>query len=185
MSQRNSEYERKDRELYETPEWVTEAVLPHLRPLRKALEPCVATGKIARVLRQVTDTVTGIDLVPGPPYMQGDFLSLNDDFDDIVTNPPFGIQGRLAMKFIEHSLTLTKARRGQVAMLLRADFAHGKTRKHIFKDCPFFKKKIELTKRIVWFEPEPGEKNKGPSENHAWFLWDYRHGGPPTVSFEP
>ena len=30
MSQRESGYERIDRDLYETPEWVTEALLPHL-----------------------------------------------------------------------------------------------------------------------------------------------------------
>jgi hypothetical protein len=30
MSQRESGYERKERDLYETPEWVTEALLPHL-----------------------------------------------------------------------------------------------------------------------------------------------------------
>jgi hypothetical protein len=30
MSQRDSGYERKERDLYETPAWVTEALLPHL-----------------------------------------------------------------------------------------------------------------------------------------------------------
>ena len=34
MSQRHSGYVRKERDLYETPEWVTEALIPHLRGIR-------------------------------------------------------------------------------------------------------------------------------------------------------
>lgn len=185
MAQRVSGFERRDRELYETPEWVTEVLLPHLRPLKLALEPCVATGKMARVLEGVYETVDGIDLMPGPGYAQGDFLTFRQSFDAVASNPPYGTQGRLAVKFIEHALALTKESRGQVAMLLRVDFDSAKTRRHLFADCPYFAKKIVLTERIVWFEPEPGEKNKGPSENHAWYIWDYRHGGPPTVVYGP
>jgi hypothetical protein len=39
MSQRPSGYERKDGDCYETPAWVTQALVPHLGPSRLAWEP--------------------------------------------------------------------------------------------------------------------------------------------------
>lgn len=68
-------------------------------------------------------------------------------------------------------------------MLLRTDFDHAKTRRHLFADCPAFAKKVVLTKRILWFTPEPGAKGKSPSENHAWWIWDWQHRGAPTVGY--
>jgi len=43
-----------------------------------------------------------------------------------------------------------------VAMLLRTDFDHAKTRWHLFSDCPAFACKIVLTKRIRWIENSTG-----------------------------
>jgi len=45
MSQRDSGYERKERDLYETPAWVTEAVIPHL--------PFVGDVDVNRLRRQL------------------------------------------------------------------------------------------------------------------------------------
>ena len=101
--------------------------------------------------------------------------------DAIITNPPYD----LATEFIEHALRLTEPAAGVVAMLLRTDFDHAKGRAHLFGCCPAFAKKVVLTKRIVWFEPEPGEKGKSPSFNHAWFVWDWRHEGAPALAYGP
>jgi hypothetical protein len=95
----------------------------------------------------------------------------------IVSNPPYA----LAQEFIEHALELMKPCRGIVAMLLRTDYDHAKTRQHLFSNCPAFAKKIVLTRRIVWFENEKA----APSFNHAWFVFDHRHSGPPTLAYEP
>jgi len=113
---------------------------------------------------------------------QSDFFSwqtLPHDASSIITNPPY----KIATRFIEHALRLTEQRGGVVAMLLRTDFDHAKTRRHLFADHPAFAKKIVLRKRIRWFEPKPGEKKKSPSFNHAWFIWDWRHGGEPTIAW--
>ena len=61
----------------------------------------------------------------------------------IITNPPYA----LAQNFIEHALELMKPD-GIVAMLLRTDFDHAKTRQHLFGGCDQFAKKVVLTKRI-------------------------------------
>lgn len=44
-----------------------------------------------------------------------------------------------------------------------------------------FAKKLVLTKRIVWFDA-PGA---APSFNHAWYIWDHRHTGAPTLAYGP
>jgi hypothetical protein len=36
-----------------------------------------------------------------------------------------------------------------------------------------------LLKRIVWFE----RKGAAPSFNHAWFIWDWQHHGPPILAY--
>jgi hypothetical protein len=96
--------------------------------------------------------------------------------DGVCTNPPYGVQGKLACQFITHALALVPV----VAMLLRVDFDSGKTRVHLFRDCKAFAHKIVLMDRIVWFEHEDAA---GPSDNHAWFLWDKQHEGAPTISY--
>lgn len=188
MSQRDSGYERKERDLYETPEWVTLALIPHLPPCRNIWEPACGSGKMARVLPNVsyaTDLVTD--------YEEGDdghdFLKTKTapapvprfECTGIVTNPPY----ELATEFCNHALYLMRQVDGVVAMLLRTDFDHAKTRAHLFSDCPAFAKKLVLRKRIMWFEPEPGKKASSPSFNHAWYIWDWKHVGPPTIAYGP
>ena len=90
-----------------------------------------------------------------------------------------GTPYELAAEFIEHALSLT-ASSGVVAMLLRTDFDHPKSRQHLFSHSAF-SKKLVLTKRIKWFEDSKGQ----PSFNHAWFVWDHRHKGPPTLAYGP
>lgn len=179
MSQRDSGYERKERDLYETPAWVTEAVLPHLPGARLVWEPACGSGKMADVLATqfmiaATDIDKGADFLspamPPPP-----------ECDAIVTNPPY----EFATEFIDRALRLMEVVNGSVAMLMRTDFDHAKSRSHLFRNCPAFAKKLVLTKRIMWFEPEPGAKGKSPSFNHAWFIWDWKHEGAPTLAYGP
>ena len=64
-------------------------------------------------------------------------------------------------------------------MLLRTDFDHAASRRHLFADCAMFAKKVVLTKRIRWFE----DSNGSPSFNHCWMIWDRQHQGPPTLAY--
>jgi len=175
MAQRFSEYARKADDDYPTPTWVTEAVIPHLK-LRKSatiLEPAPGAGNMARALR-----AAGFDVIRG----SGNFLQRDRagrDIDAIVTNPPYGNRGGLALKFIERALEETSPS-GVVAMLLKVDFDSGRTRSHVFNH-PAWAKKLVLRERIVWFEPAIAR----PSENHAWYIWRWKHTGPPTIAYGP
>ena len=91
-----------------------------------------------------------------------------------MTNPPY----ISATQFIEHALRLMSGG-GKVAMLLRTDFDHAR-RRHLFSECPAFARKVVLTKRIRRFENSTGQ----PSFNHAWYIWDHKHVGEPTLEYD-
>lgn len=179
MSQRDSGYERKERDLYETPAWVTEALRPHLPRAPKLIwEPAAGNGKMANVLAKWDCGVVSSDIEPHPLAYQADFLTcqIHDGADAIITTPPY----ELATEFVQRALG-SVPKHGMVAMLLRTDFDHAKTRSHLFAKHPAFAKKVVLTKRIKWFEDSKGQ----PSFNHAWFIWDWSHEGPPTLAYGP
>jgi hypothetical protein len=174
MSQRVSGYARVFADTYETPAPPVRALVPYLRErdLQFVLEPANGPrSMLAQTLRNEGFHVTATG---------SDFLACtampDPGIEGIVTNPPFGSGGRYAEVFIEHALALAPF----VAMLLRIDFDSGKTRTRLFGDCPFFAGKLILLDRIVWF---PREGKAGPSENHAWYLWDRRHQGAPTIRY--
>jgi hypothetical protein len=181
MSQRESGYARKERDLYETPPGPTELLLPHLPPCEAILEPAAASGQMVRVLRRHARVIASdIEPFEGLDGL-GDFLARTDaqGCTGIATNPPY----ELATEFCEHALRLMEPVGGFVAMLLRTDFDHAKSRAHLFRDCPAFSKKLVLMKRIVWFVEDNGRPKASPSFNHAWYLWDWRHEGPATIAY--
>lgn len=170
MAQRISGYAREPNDTYETPAWVTVAVIPQLRGCKHVWDP--ANGPESKITEAL--------------HASGFATSAsNDDFlarrglpsmsvDAIVTNPPYGVGGRLSVAFIEHALDLAPV----VAMLLPIDFDSGKTRVHIFRDCKSFALKLVLLDRIKWF---PGDS--GPSTNHCWCVWRQAQRGPPRIAY--
>jgi hypothetical protein len=156
---------------YETPAWVTLALVPHLPKISgKVWEPACGSGKMVAALRQA-----GLDVIGGGIADGADFLGqpAKSGIGAIITNPPCA----LAREFIERALDFNGVR--VVAMLLRADFDHAATRAHLFDGCPMFAKKVVLTKRIRWFEDSRGS----PSFNHCSMIWDRLHRGPPTLAY--
>jgi hypothetical protein len=175
MSQRPSGYARQAGDVYETPDWVTLAVVPYLRQHCSCpWDP--ANGPRSKIIKELRESGFGARAVA----TSDDFIARTSlphlRIDSICTNPPYGVGGRLACRFIVHAIELVPV----VAMLLRVDFDSGKTRVGLFRDCPAFDRKIVLLDRIVWFEREGAP---GPSENHAWYIWNAKHRGPPTISY--
>src|SRR5271169_3897321 len=173
MSQRDSGYEREPRDKYETPSWATEALLPHIpERISNIWEPACGSGKMVRVLEGAGYDVHATDIEQGQDFLDEDLIP-GIRAAAIVTNPPY----QFAQEFIERAIGISE----YVAMLLRADYDSARTRQHLFGGCSIFDKKIVLTKRIKWFE----DSNGSPSFNHAWFIWDRRHSGPPTLAYGP
>jgi hypothetical protein len=97
MSQRDSGYERKDRDAYFTPAWVTEALLPHLLACRVIWEPACGTGQMVGVFSGIAKVIA-TDIETGQDFLRAESF----DGDAIVTNPPY----HRATEFIERALSL-------------------------------------------------------------------------------
>lgn len=176
MSQRDSGYARIDHDAYETPMWVTWALVPHLRKgLRSIHEPAAGSGKMVRALRYAMreTEISEADIRAGEDFFHVQAVGANA----IITNPPYSE----APQFIGHALDLMRPAGGLVAMLLRCDFDHAASRRCLFAANPAFDKKLILTRRIRWIEGSKGS----PSFNHAWFVWDWSRDSaqPPTVAW--
>jgi hypothetical protein len=154
MSVRHSEYERLPGDLYITPQWVWDA-LYSVEPWAKDAWDCC------------------------PINADFDFLTHTHLFRDIATNPPYG---RMAGKIIRHALTLSEVmlRPGRIAMLLPHAYDTARRRNDLFDDCPAFRCKWTLTKRIQW---ENLVHTASPSSNHAWYIWDWKYNGPPKMGW--
>jgi hypothetical protein len=179
MSQRNSNYERQDNDFYETPEWVTECILPYIPKRIKAItEPASGKGKMANVFKKYGYTVAEMDIKKyHEKQIIKNFLEIeNEWYYSVITNPPYN----KSVEFITHALDKTKPLKGFVAMLLRTDHDHAKTRSHLY-DHVAFAGKVVLRKRIRWIEGSTGS----PSYNHAWYMWSWTHEGPPNLFYEP
>ena len=183
MGQSTSSYKRQQYDAYQTPEWVTNTVTPFLSKLRlkrsMIWEPACGDGQMIRALEDdgfnvgvATDIQHGLDFF-------GCYGLPDSRIKAIVTNPPFST----AADFASHAIDLMAAKKGVVALLLRADFDSAKTRRYLFADCPMWSQKIVLLNRIVWFVDKNGKPKASPSENHAWYIWNHKHTGPATVHY--
>lgn len=188
MAQRESGYARIERDAYMTPPWATDVLAADLvqlgmLPRRDAAggplpiwEPAAGSGQMSGALAAAGFEVYCSDIEPEAKGFRHDFLR-----DDppvilpppgaIITNPPYN----RADDFVARAVDIMAPRRGLVAMLLKLDWDSAIGRRRWFADCRHFARKLVLLDRITWFErmPEPGEKEQGPSENHAWFIWDF------------
>ena len=179
MAQRNSGYKRLPLEFYQTPPGVTEIILPHIpKRVSRIWEPAAGDGQMADVLLDAGYAVRASDIQTGTDFFKIKTMPVGTTA--IVTNSPYGNQGRVAQHFIEHALALTKPCRGFVAMLLKVDFNSGKTRRHLFAEHRAFVGKIVLVRRVRWIPNTDG----GPSDNHAWYCWDWTNKAAPTIAYE-
>lgn len=163
MAQRHSGYERLPNDFYATPAWVTDELLKHVS-LPDPLWEC-APGEL-HMVKALQVAGYRVGYIPDADFLAWEQLDL--DAKTIITNPPF----RLADKFVRKALFLMRPVRGVVAMLLPHSWDTGKTRRDLFQDCAAWQMKLTLTKRIRW--ENLVQKEAGPSQNHAWYVWDWR-----------
>lgn len=180
-----SRYARKPQDSYETEPWVTEALLKHLQVKNlRVWEPAAGNHLMADVIKRHGAKVTTSDIATYDRRHTFEVDFLSDELgvspghvDAMITNPPYGPQGRTAVKFIEKALDLCP---GQVAMLLTAKFDSGRTRAHLFRDNPRFCLKIVLLDRISWTL-----NGSTGTEDHAIYIWrGKRHGRHPQIIYE-
>ncbi|WP_180980685.1 hypothetical protein [Sinorhizobium sp. M4_45] len=165
-----SKYARIENDLYQTEPWATQALVRHF-PVKgmEIWEPCAGNHLIADVLTEAGAEVYTSDIATYSREHSAliDFVAPGTvqfyHGDGIVTNPPYGKQNRLAVKFVETALVACS---GIVAMLLTAKFDSGNTRTHLFRDNPRFAGKIVLVDRISFLL-----NDESGTEDHAWYIW--------------
>lgn len=174
-----SQYDRIEHEKYFTPPWVVDALFSVER-FSKVWDTAAGAGNILDAVPFGVEC-RGSDIEPDAPHIVHlDFFAVTDgEGFDFVGNPPYGKQSALAVRFIERSLDLTQPYGGKVAMLLKVGFDSASGRNHLFRDHPAFAAEHRLTRRIRWTNFE--QKVAGPTENHSWFVWDWRKRGGPAV----
>lgn len=87
-----------------------------------------------------------------------------------------GVRRQPCLAFAEQALRLVPF----TALLLPVDFDSGRTRTHLFRDCPSFAGRLIVLQRPIWFPEGPAS----PSANFVWLIWDRTHRGSPIVHYE-
>jgi hypothetical protein len=147
-----------------TPRSITEALMRYETFTGSILEPCCGDGAIAKVLLDKGYEVTASDKYDYGYGGQQDLFNLVDDYDNIITNPPFGQQ----QKVKKHLMVLV---RKKLALLWYVknlgNELETKTAKHL-KTVYIFKEKIPWVEvKIGWL--------------FAWYVWDKDYEGDITI----
>lgn len=164
-----SKYARIENDLYQTEPWATQALIRHFPVAGMRLwEPAAGNHLIADVLKEAGATVHTSDIATYERQQDQwlDFLAdtpVTFDGEGIITNPPYGVQNRTAVKFAEKALERCS---GLVALLLTAKFDSGSSRTHLLRDNHRFAAKIVLVDRISLLL-----NGEGGTEDHAWYVW--------------
>jgi hypothetical protein len=174
MSSTNRGAVRKPQDFYETPEWLTEAIMPSLHrwfgySCRRILEPASGNGAIVRVLERwfPEARIDAGDIQNGQDFLTHEY---SGSYDLIITNPPYS----LAMEFVERAYTyhnsvphgLLSMNRGLVAMLLRLNFLGSQERAPWFRLFGGHTPSIYVSPRRPDFTGDGGD-----STEYAWFVW--------------
>lgn len=174
----NNKRNRRELDFYPTPSNVTIALLEFLQiPKGRTIwEPACGDGSMSKVMEEYGYTVFSTDIIPecyGDGYI--DYLASSDiNSDCVITNPPF----YLAEEFIRKAV---KEARSTVAILLKSQYWHAKSRLTLFEEIPPTYV-LPLTWRPDFLEHErkQGDKKGAPTMEVAWSVWQ-RGSNHPTL----
>lgn len=96
-------------------------------------------------------------------------LASADNFKSIITNPPY--KRALVDKLVAQCLATLEDQIDVVALLMRTQWDHAKTRQHLFE--PPFAASIRLTFRPFWTH----DRKATPIHSYQWLVWDRRWQG--------
>jgi hypothetical protein len=171
---------------FPTPPWATRALIEHVLGDKEGLakmtclEPACGAGHMAKVLKEYFGEVKAADAYPYGYGPIRDYLTYpyeNNDFDWVITNPPF----RRAEEFVLRSFRV--ARRG-IAILARTVFLESSGRYNgIFREKP-------PTKLAQFVERVPMVKGRldgkaTTATGYAWFVWQKENPCEPRLTWVP
>lgn len=149
------------RDLFQTPNYATELLIPFIPNHVKLVWECAAgRGKIVNRLEKEGYTVIGTDLQENIEF---NFLSYTPsfDFDCIVTNPPFSLKRKFFIRCLEFNVPF--------ALLIPADYSGW-----IIKAVQDGAEKIIPTRRIDYITPT--NKDSHSQFHSLWLTWGFNIG---------
>jgi len=163
-------------DLYETPEWATEALLAVEKFNGLTIEPACGLGAMSKILeRELDDAVVSMDLIDRGYGTQSNFLLSDMPVDNVITNPPY----ILAEQFIAKAKQVANRK---IAMILKLSFLESEGRKELFADKDFPLKTVYVFRKRVQMYPHGIEKPKNSGTiAYAWFVWDKEYCGYPII----
>lgn len=158
---------RKTFDVYNTPTWLTEAIIPAIAPMvptyARVLEPACGEGKMLEVLQKRWPNIVGFDIQGTPPV---DFLTEppRPEFDLIITNPPY----KFAKEFVDQALKWRKDQNSLVVMMLRLNFLGSMKRATWLRDnMP----SVYITPKRPKFVFNKAGKLGSDATEYSWFVW--------------
>lgn len=171
--------DREENDFYATEPRAVEELLEREQFSKTILEPCVGKGHIANVLIRGGYSCIGKDIVdrgfPGTEIK--DFLQEKENFNDVITNPPY----KFCKEFVEHALEISPDGT-KIAMFLKLTFMESQSRKELFKKYPFKTLYVFSSRRSC---AKNGDFEKYPSSAvaYGWFVWIKGFKGDPIVKW--
>lgn len=168
---KRSKFDRRKNDLYETfdPRAVA-ALLPHLRPQTKFIEPCAGRGVLVDQLVSAGHRcLQASDIEPGrDDIRQADAMTVEWSPEAFITNPPW-------TRSLLHPLIIHLSNQAPTWLLFDADWMHTK------QAAPYLDRLVRIVSvgRLKWI---PDSKMDG-KDNCAWYLFNRLYGGPYETIF--
>lgn len=150
----------------QTPSYVTNELLNNEVFEGNILEPCCGKGAISEEFRKKGYNITSSDLIDYGYGEIKDLFQITDNYDNIVTNPPFALK----IDMIEHLLRLTNKKlvllwyTKNIGNLIESKRSIGLKNIYVFK------------KRIEWKETKIGWL-------FAWYVWEKGYEGDVKIRY--
>ena len=144
---------------FQTPVYVLEPLYKYIERFKTIWEPASGEGNIVRALLDHGHNVAASDILIGEQY---NFLTYDynkDDFDAIITNPPYSLKN----EFLERCYEIGKP----FALLLPLTALETARRQRLFKTYGI--ELILFDKRINYITPSKGKSASWFAS--AWFTW--------------
>lgn len=161
---KRSDFVRRERDTYFTPEAAVLPLLPHLDPGTRFVEPCAGDGRLVRHLEKHGHVCVGaFDVEPQHPSVrQGDALAVQGTSADMcITNTPW--DRKFLHPFIEHWLDICP-----MWLLFDADWMHTVQSGPFMRYCHM----VVSVGRVRWIE----DSKMTGKDNCAWYRFEATQG---------
>jgi len=155
-----------DKDFVQTPKEITEILLSLETFKGDILEPCCGKGAISEVLKSKGYNVISSDVKDYGYGKIEDLFNIDEEYDNIITNPPFS--GKLANPIQRKLMSITKDKLVLIYYVKNIGaILEGKASKYL-------KTIYILNKRIDWVETKLGWL-------FAWYVWEKGYEGDITI----